>query len=384
MRPSLGRALERLQHYVQDSAELYAVFVMQRVAEDLGVATDSRAERLRDDFVRYLEGVGVSLQEFSEGKYRRYRENADAQVPGFVQRIANHLQQPFGFRADEANQRNLAKKADFFIDLHDGQSIPVSLKNYIGSGGISRPQVASGTFLSFANSFVFEAVGVGKYRDSRSADASFQGSSRDDREAVLRYEGRPLLIEPLRELEDLNAQMREVLLGPDLEMYDDAVFKRVVADVVPKAHVAMRRVFELVGLAVVRATILSRAGMDGAEEAFFFDSQRSVDSLTNSRYRQLRLSLQDSRTDFRITGRGQSLFFEFVRADEIALSINVPFTINKNGAWVLSGEPYEGTRPFVDKNHVYQLRYGQRRPRKSREIATSINTYLSLSDAGVF
>lgn len=372
-----------MQHYVQDSAELYAVFVMQRVAEDLGAATTSRAEVLHDDFMRYLDGVELSFDEFSEGKYRRYKENVDAQVPEFVKRIAAHLKQSFEFRADEANQRNLAKKADFFIDTRDGQAIPVSLKNYIGAGGIARPQVASGTFLSFANSFVFDAVGVGKYRDPRGTDASFTGSSRVEREAVLRHERRHQLIDPLRELEDLNTKMREILLGPELEMYDDVVFKQVIADVVPKAHSAMRRVFELVGLDVVRSTILSRAGMDGAEEAFFFDSQRSVDSLTNEKYRQLRLTLQDPRTAFRITGRGQSLFFEFGESAEPVLTVNVPFTVNKNGAWNLSGDPYEGTRPFTDKKHVYDLRYGQRRPRKSREIATSINTYLSLSDAGV-
>lgn len=142
--PSLGRALERLQHYVQDSAELYAVFVMQRVAEELGTATASRAESLRGDFLAYLEGVELSLKEFSKGKYRRYKENVDAQVPGFVKRIAAHLKQSFEFRADEANQRNLAKKADFFIEVNDGQSIPVSLKNYIGTGGIARPHVATG------------------------------------------------------------------------------------------------------------------------------------------------------------------------------------------------------------------------------------------------
>ena len=63
------------------------------------------------------------------------------------------------------------------------------------------------------------------------------------------------------------------------------------------------------------------------------------------------------------------------------LSVNIPFTINKNGAW-MSGTPYEGSTAY--HNEPYPLAYNERRPRKSRELATSINTYLDLKSTGVF
>ena len=79
--------------------------------------------------------------------------------------------------------------------------------------------------------------------------------------------------------------------------------------------------------------------------------------------------------------RGQGLGIEFVHENVVVLKAQVPFTINKNGAWI-SGTPYAGVR--LHHKEGVELAFGQRRPKKSRELATSVNTYLDLQPTGIF
>jgi hypothetical protein len=83
----------------------------------------------------------------------------------------------------------------------------------------------------------------------------------------------------------------------------------------------------------------------------------------------------------RIGIRGQGIGFDLINEDRVLLQVDVPFTINKNGAWI-SGDPYVGAR-WHEKEQA-SLAYGQRRPRKSRELATSINTYVNFGATGIF
>jgi hypothetical protein len=70
-----------------------------------------------------------------------------------------------------------------------------------------------------------------------------------------------------------------------------------------------------------------------------------------------------------------------VNGSRTLLQVDVPFTINKNGAWI-SGDYYTGTRWHAKEGR--QLAWGQRRPKKSRELATSINTYVNFGATGIF
>ena len=60
--------------------------------------------------------------------------------------------------------------------------------------------------------------------------------------------------------------------------------------------------------------------------------------------------------------------------------VDVPFTINKNGAWI--SEEYQGERFHAKEQKM--LATGQRRPKKSKELATSTNTYVDFAAAGIF
>jgi hypothetical protein len=377
------------QHSIQDSCEAYSAYVMQRSAEELGVATTHHSDDLLAAFEMYLANCGLAISEFEQSEFGKYKRNADLQVPRFVERLANHFGgATLDFVLDEAAMRIAGLKGDVWISVSSREDlISLSLKNYIGGGGITRPQVSSGTYLSFTCGFVFDRIGVGKYEDPR-PDAlapTFQGSNTAIRDAVLDYEGRPELKDPLAYLQQLNAEMREELLSPECEMYDKARVRSVVERIAQPGIETVLRIFGFLGIARVREKFLARIGMDGKEEALFFDAERYVDSITNSRYNDLRQKLNADTTVFSAVQHRQAIRFEF--SDESGndlLRTEVPFTVNTNGAWYRPRVRYEGIREYDDKGHAVMLNWGQRRPYKSREIATSTNTYLNLTRTGIF
>lgn len=388
--------MDRKQHLVQDTAEHYAVAVMQAEAERLGVAGEKNAAAARrQSFLSYLKSAGLTPDDFESGLYAKYKTNVDHQIPAFVKRLSRHERftgRTLDFHNDEAQFRVDGVKADFVITVDGSERIHVSLKNYIGGGGITRPQVSSGTFLSFACGFVFDRVGVGQYADPRRPGAVFQGRDAVARNAVLRWEeendpslrNRAALIEPLAVLERLQLEMRTELLADDCKRYDAARVKAVVNRIAQPGIDTVLKVFDLLGHDEVRFAVLARMGMDGKEESLFFDSERYVDSITNPAYHQLLERLNDERTTFTVGQHRQNLRFSFHRGTELVLKTDVPFTINTNGAWHRPKIRYDGRMPVMDKGVEVHLLWGERRPRKCMEIATSTNTYIDLAKVGIF
>lgn len=377
--------MDREQHITQDAAEHYAVYMMAKAAEDLGIATRPHSEEHWNGFIEYLAASPREwgIQEFAK-HYPQYRVNVDAQVPRFVARLQRKFpESTFEFAIDEAAFRNLGLKADFTVAISTEEEPHfVSLKNYVGSGGIERPQVSSGTFLSFSAGFVFERNGVGTYVDPRTG-GSFSGSNKADRDAVLQHEGRSALVDLLQVLDDLQKHARSQLLC--LRFYDATTVRSVIAQIVPEAQDAMLSIFQILGLDTVRTKFLERAGLDGTEEVLYFDQRKFLDSITNPKYAALRTVVNDPETLFNITPVGQSLRFEFTARDgRPVLSVDVPLTINTNGAWYRPRKHYLGTVTKMDKGHPVELAWGEIRPYKSRELATSTNTYINLRAAGIF
>jgi len=377
--------VDREQHVTQDAAELYSVFVMQQSAEHLGVAKTPESSLLYGRFLQYLDGVGLNEATFRDGEYPEYKVNADSQLPDFVHRLTRHFPaSKFGFENVEKEFRDRGLKGDFLLHATEApEPISVSLKNYIGNGGIARPQVGSGTYASFTQGFIFDRVGVGTYTDPRTG-GTFRGSDAATRNKILKHLSQEDLVPLLADLDNCQARVREEFLGPDCEYYDE---KRVAAAARSVAEMGMKAtldVFEALGMDHVKGIVLTRSGLDGKEEALYFDRERYVDSITNRRYHELRVALNDDATRLEAFQQGQGIRLEFRRADDLVLGIHVPYTINTNGAWYRPKIRYSGTQTYSDKGHAVDLFWGQRRPYKSREIATSTNMYVDLKATGIF
>ena len=110
------------------------------------------------------------------------------------------------------------------------------------------------------------------------------------------------------------------------------------------------------------------------------DNITGVFSLTDDKYKLLCNRVKHA-THVEVESSGQSVFYHICDADGIIITVNQPCTLQKNGAWFATNEEkFDGFREKNDKGKKFMLRWGQRRPRKSKELATSTNMYLRLTD----
>lgn len=371
--------MRRRAHYIQDACELYAVALMQELAEERDFAINANSQSKYEAFRAYAEARELSKQDFTTGTYSAYMSNVDEHIPSFVNRIASHFDGPVDFEDVEAEYRNLGKKGDFIIVQLDGEEVSVSLKNYRKTVGSS--QVCSGTFNSFIVNFLFESAGVGMAVNPKSGE-TFRGSSTEERDQALHDIGHGNLVPYMHQLDELNQQIKErFVYSEEWEFLDEDEFDRARKECGEAGASIALEVLQQVDEDVIQDRVLAMTGLDGAEEALMIDPGRSVDSLTSSAYRQLLKDAQAEDTRVVFSKHGQGIRFALQRGSKTVLSAHVPFTINKNGAWI-SGEPYEGTR-YHEKEGV-ELAYGQRRPKKSKELATSVNTWVDFDEAGIF
>jgi hypothetical protein len=382
--------MDDIEHYMQDSCELLAVAKLQRLAEEAGLATQSDSNEKFAAYDAYRldprRNVDESLLSARHAAmFATYKSSLDTHLPDFFRRLKQHFPgETFSFVDVERDARNEGGSEDFLIVRSGGDPVRMSLKNYRGTA--ARPQVKSGTWNSFVVNFLFEGAGsVGMALHPVTGEI-FKGSDRPKRDAAIEALGLSGIIPLVHELDGLNDEIRATFLEDDLfEFFDKERFAAACNRFGLAAVGLAERILHAIGDARVKARVLTLAGLDEGDEVLLMDPVRCADSLTDDAFRSIRLRALDPASTITFEPRGQSLNFWITDSDGgRILPVDVPFTINSNGAWWRDGEPFEGTREKSDKGHVLQLRYGQRRPYKSRELATSVNTYLDLGKAGIF
>lgn len=369
--------MRQIEHYIQDACEILAVAEMQRQAEKLGLARGNRSTELMAEFENYVKKRGISRSDFEA--FPQYVDNIRKHISVFVKRLSESRQvSDLVFSCTERESRNESKKGDFAVEIDGSSRLSVSLKNYRNS--IARPQVSAGTFNSFALSFLLQpAPGVGMYVNPLDG-STFRGSSKTIRDQVLTSNGNSWAISYLNKLDKLNSEIKETFVySPQFEFLDESKFDLERKRVGSRGAEIVHSLLEEMPIEKVREEIVSRIGFSGNEEQLMFDPTRYTDSITVPKFRELISGVRNhANFDFRM--KGQGIAFEFSTKQTLLLSVHVPFTINKNGAWI--SENYEGTR--MHPKEKVRLATGQRRPKKSKELATSVNTYLDLDSTGIF
>jgi hypothetical protein len=368
------------EHFVQDALEVYVVALLQHLGQDRGVAISADADVKMREFLAYGAQRGYTLDDFDNGRWSVYKQTYDRHIPVFFERLVRAFPGVcFDFTNTEVANRNAQLKGDFLITMSAGAPKSVSLKNY--RGGALRPQLNSGTYNSFILNFLFESPSVGTFIDPFTG-IRFRSTPAVVRDPALVAAGYAAMVPYLAQLDRLNADIRARFIDtPEFAFIDEAVFDRARKECGTAGAAIAAQVLTHVDSARIKARALRMVGMDGAEEMLLMDQVAFADTITNPVFRRLRETIQSLDTDLRVTPRNQAIAMDFVAGGRVALEVYVPFTINKNGAWI-SGDPYEGTR-WHEKERA-NLAYGQRRPRKSRELATSINTYVNFGATGIF
>jgi len=367
------------EHFMQDAGELYLVYKLQEAATKAGKHISSDVLEKESCFLKYCEERGVE-KEFAESDYKK---NVDAIIDDFFSNLLRECpESQFDFIDVEAEYRNKGKKGDFVIKFTDGrEEISVSLKNY--KKGFDRIQVCSGTWNSFINNFLFEKVGVGKYLTPSGKD-TFQGSDTKKRNQYLQEMGYENLIPIYEQLDRMLSLIKEKYVrGERAEWWDNIKddWKHDCVSLGTKAAGLVLQALKTLPSDVVKSRMIKQAGLNSEEELLLLGKKKYLFSLFDENYSKLlkRLNSKSCRIKYYI--RGKNIVFSFSDDDGEILPVEIPFTLQKNGAWYCPPTRFSGTkRKATGKDKGRDFAWGQRRPGKSKELATSINTFIPLKE----
>jgi hypothetical protein len=365
-------------HYNQDAAEAYIVYKLQQLAVKNGVGiTDDVAEKQKN-FTEYCVKRNI-VNDFNNSVYK---ENVDAVLSNFFSDICKKFpNKKFDIVDVEKAFRDEKRKGDFIIKFENGSYKSISLKNY--KNGFSRIQLCSGTWHSFINNFLFESDGVGSFINPFTQE-KFQGSNRNKRNELIKALGYTALNSVYKFFDDVQDTIKEqYTYGEDALFWKDisSKWKNDCVELGIKATNIVVKSLDKLPKDVVKNRIIHMAGLNYDEELLLIGGGKYLCSLTNDKYATLLKRVNSENCAVRYTTVKKSVAFTLYDADGVIVRIDVPFTLQKNGAWHLPKIKYTG-KQYHEKEGV-KLAYGERRPKKSKEIATSINTYLDLKKAGV-
>jgi len=365
-----------IEHYIQDAAEIYLAARLQEEAEYHGVSISQSADSLNEQWVDYCNDRDV-LGKFLKSKYRT---NVDRVALAIVlDIIKQYPNEKFDFKCVDSEFRAIGKKGDLLITFCSGEQVSVSVKNY--QNGFDSIQVCSGTFNSTLNNFLFDSTNCtpGTYINPLTGE-KFKGSNREERDAIV-SKMYPNVLSFYHDLDKINDTIRDFYVNSKEAEYWDNVSEQWEKDCKKVGTL----VAELVNCAlswVPNSIVLDRlqkaTGLVSDEHLLCIGKGNYLFSLTNAKYDILSARVKNA-THVNITNRGQSVFYDICDVSGVVITINQPFTLQKNGAWFATNEErFEGVREKNDKGKKVMLKWGQRRPAKSKELATSMNTYLRL------
>ena len=128
----------------------------------------------------------------------------------------------------------------------------------------------------------------------------------------------------------------------------------------------------------IKKSILDMLGFhNNGEEMLFLDKKQMFISLFDKDFKRFIELLNDNNTTIDVDTKKQSLSFDFINNKKTVLEVNIPFTFNKNGTWFLDKKYKNTDNKFYHEKEGIYLSYGDRRPKKSSEFATSTNTWIN-------
>ena len=365
-------------HYIQDAAEIYLASELQKHAENHDVAISHCSATQEEEWISYCTERGV-LSKFLASKYKTNVDKTVHQLlPEFINQFPNRK---FYFTCVDAEYRNKNLKGDLLITFDNCEQLSVSVKNY--KNGFDSIQVCSGTFNSTLNNFLFDNTNCspGIYKDAQGK--KFKGSKREVRDNLVE-EIAPQLIQYYHQLDAINDAVRNFYINSDQARYWDDVKTQWESDCKSIGKQVAQTISEAVNQIdnkLVLKRLLKATGIVSDEHLLCIGKGNYLFSITNKDYAKLQERLGNA-TNVNTYARGQSVFYEICDPKGVILTINQPCTLQKNGAWhALNEDRFEGLREKKDKGKKVLLAWGERRPAKSKELATSTNTYLRLREA---
>jgi hypothetical protein len=364
-------------HLEADACEKAMVYIIAEELEKRNVASGKISKSRKRDLINHLNEQ-PKLKGIDKLSKIKYYKNCEIHAPRFVDDLINkYPKSTFNVLDVEKEYRDKNMKGDFVIVVDGKETISFSLKNY--KAGVKRPQVCSGTFNSFVMNMLFEADGVGMFTNPLDG-SRFNGKGKE-RDLIVEKNYGIGVVNILHKLDKLQKDMKDEFTNSSKHrFYKENEWKKSCDKIGRKGiHIILDFLKNHITKYLVRKRIMKMAGIDGVEELLAFDGKSYLNSLSNKRFKRMMKKLSTCEINFK--KHAKNIRFEFGDV----LEIDIPFTLNSNGCWYKGenkADVYKGKR-FHTKEGV-DLKWGERRPKKSREISTSINTYVNYDRAGLF
>lgn len=380
---------QRIEHFIQDGCELYQVYKVQELLTIKGYNLTNDVDIKKNVMINHMVNRNIS----DKFETSIYKSNIDKHIISFVDSLILKYNQKMDCISVEVEYRNKGLKGDFIIKYENNTIKSFSFKNYKKS--FKTIQVCSGTWPSFCNKFILTDqegngnIGPGVFIDIH--NKNFKGSSIKKRNKhineIYNSSIASEIIQNMDILLEINKSIRDKYVKCDkTKCWTNEVacmWKNDCQELgVNGAHV-VESILNMIDASKKKKVILKMCGLNKeAEELLCLDSNTMLCSIFNDEWSNLINKLDNPLTECNIVANGPKLDISFINEGDVIIDITIPFTLQKNGAWFLD-EEYKETGYYHPKEKIH-LNYGDRRPKKSREISTSINTFFSLYKCGLY
>jgi hypothetical protein len=366
-------------HYIQDAGECFTVWKFQEELENRGKALSIESEKCKLEFTNYCTTRKL-LNKFNKSIYRKnilaistlFITNLIELYPNRKMRIIN----------TEVENRNKSLKGDFKILFDDNSFKSVSLKNY--KGGYERIQLCSGTWNSLINKFFLkEAEGPGMFYNIEEGQEGkkYRGSNISIRNNNYKLLGYSAIIPLIERYDTINKTIKEKYVYNNSTLYwNDTVatsWKKDCTIYGCEASKIAKECLENLDSKVVLDKLLNMANLNNKEELLLIGNGKMLCSLFDKNYKTMLERVNSPNCNIKFINNNQTLTFNIFDKIGTIVSIDIPFTLQKNGAWFLE-EEYRDKKYYHPKEGK-ELVYGERRPKKSKEIATSTNMWFDIN-----
>jgi hypothetical protein len=364
-------------HYKQDAAEAWIVYRLQKLSAENGTAITDNVEEKLSAFINHCEDKGI-VEDFDKSSYKK---NVDAIVDNFYNDIVKkYPNKKFDVVDVEKEFRDKNLKGDFVIYFGENDYISFSLKNY--KGGYNSIQLCSGTFLSFINNFLFVPDGVGMFINPYTGKR-FKGSNCEIRNNILKKMGLSSLIPFYSKVEDIQEEMRNFYINDPSAKFFYNIADKWKKDCHDYGHEAAKLISEsmkFIDNDLVKERVMKMSGLGGDEELLLIGKGKYFTSW-NDKYIDLINRCKNATVEYKVYGK--AIRFVLKDTDGDIIDFDVPMTLNANGSWYKKSlkEKFDGVE-YKDKEGK-DLAWAERRPKKSKEITTSVNCWMRLKAAGV-
>tara|TARA_X000000368_G_scaffold331382_1_gene268510 strand:+ start:50 stop:1192 length:1143 start_codon:yes stop_codon:yes gene_type:complete len=363
-------------HWHQDAGEKYIVFKLQELAVNNGTALTDTFEHNRLDFENQCTLLGIT----ESFKKTIYCTNVDKWAElVYNDYVSLYPNEKFDFVNVEKEYRDKGLKGDYILQFED-REVSQGLKN---QNDHTKAQMCSGTWNSLLNNFIFESAGSGMFYVPNK-ELKWKGSTVRKRDFFLKEEGYEELLPMYHRMDDINAKVKKFYVyGEEARFHynieqqlddDRKTYGKEISSLIVKA-------LDIIGNDKVTKRVKKMTGLDAAEELLILSPKGYLLSLTNPNYMNMlkRVNSEDAKLSYEVNG--QSIKFTFSDNQGFIIDWNIPFTFNINGCWWGNQpgvESWEGQRKYTGtrKDAGTPLYYKERRPQKSKEFATSINTHI--------